>query len=236
MTPPDWLLDLARTAAGSSFFWTGFWAFCFGIAFILIFCKHIAAFIGRTKKLGAGKWAAEAEEQKSEQKIPAPVALAPAGGGTADPRTAADELLAQLTVTPFMRAREDALKGLLADRGLDPGSPEAYRVLTAYTALGLALAEFEVAYSNIWTTQIQLLSEANTHELTDEELRYFYDLGAAASPNVYANHPFPAYVRFLTAQDLLVKVPSGKHSITVKGRAFLAYLVQEGRSLTGRLY
>ena len=237
MTPADWLA-LANTIASSSIFWTGFWTFCSVVAFILIFCKPIAAFIGRTKKLGFGKLGAEAEEQKSEQKIPAPVAqpLVQAGGGTTDPRAAADALIAQLSLTPYIRSREEALKQTLADQGLNATSPETYRVLTIYSALALVIAECEQAYSNIWTTQIEILSLANTRELTEEDVRHFYDLGAGKWPAGYAIHPFSDYLRFLTAQDLLVEKPDGKYAITVKGRTFLTYLVHEGRPLTGRVY
>jgi hypothetical protein len=238
LNQPDWRITLANTVAASSMFWTGFWITVVAIFFLVFYRDRIAAFIDRTKKVGAGKWAAEADEQKSEQKIPPPVvnALVEGGGGKADPRAAADDLLAQLATTPYIRSREDILKRALAERGLDAASPETYRVLTAYTAQAFVIAECEKIYSTIWTTQIDILSQANTHELTDEELHNFHGLGAAASPPIYANHPFPEYLRFLTAQDLPVKTPAGKHVITIKGRVFLTYLVHEGRPLTGRVY
>jgi len=232
---PDWRIDLASKAVG---FW-GFWLFLFGSVFIVIFCKPIAAFIGRTKRVGAGKWGAEAEEQKPDQKISAPVIepLAQGDGSrTGDPRAAADKLLEQIQITPYMRGLEDNFKKTLAERGLDEGSRETYRVLTAIVTSAYVAIQCEQLYNVIWTTQLHLLNEANSRELTENELRPFYDLGAPHSPAIYNKYPFTEYLRFLTTQELLVVTAAGKYAITVKGRMLLTYLVDKGRALTGRVY
>jgi hypothetical protein len=233
VTPPDWLLDLAKIAVGS-----GFWLFWLGVAFLLIFRKHIAAFIDRTRKLGVGKLAAETEEQKPEQKPLSPV-IEPLGQGAvkrADPRTAADELLAQLSMTPFLRWREENFKKALSERGLEPGSPETYRVLTAFVVSIHVTAECEQLYNVIWTTQLQVLHESNTRELTEADIRRFYDLGAAAAPTIYGRYPFTEYLRFLMTQEVLMQPAAGRYAITEKGRTFLQYLVRVGKSMTGRVY
>ena len=239
MTPPDWLVDLIKTPAGLTGFWVAFFGFGTVIVALCLYRREIAGFIGRTRKIGAGKWGAEAQEQNPDQKIPAPAtgSLIQGGERTNGPRNAADELIAQLSVNPYVKQREDLLKKTLAERGLDVGSPETYRVLTAYMASAFVAAAFEQLYNVIWTTQLQIVNEANAREsLTEEEMRRFYNLGASASPAIYSKYAFEAYLRFLTAQELLTQTADGKYAITVKGRTFLMYLIHEGRQLTGRIY
>jgi hypothetical protein len=106
-------------------------------------------------------------------------------------------------------------------------------------ASALVTAEFEQLYNILWTTQIQILSDANPRApvgLSVDEIRAYY-VGATVSPAIYGQYAFEEYLRFLTAQQLLVEssVP-GHYTITVKGRTLLLYFVHEGKMLSGRVY
>jgi hypothetical protein len=234
---PEWLVALLNTTLG---FWA-FWLFLFGISFTLFFRKPITALLSRLTKIGAGKWGVEAQEQNPEQKPPTTLAetLTQQPDASADPRRTADALIAKLSRAAYVVEREDGLKRALSEQGLVPDSTETYRVLTAYLASALVTAEFEQLYNILWTTQIQILSDANPRApvgLSVDEIRAYY-VGATVSPAIYGQYAFEEYLRFLTAQQLLVEssVP-GHYTITVKGRTLLLYFVHEGKMLSGRVY
>jgi hypothetical protein len=238
VTTSDWL-DLAKTALG---YWA-FYLFLFGLVFVVGFRKRIGAFIDRTKRLSAGKWGADAGESP-EQKAPTSAvdtitqpttAIEKSQDGGPDLRAAADAAIGELSITPYIRSREGQLTAALAARGLTPESGETYRVLTAYLSNALVIVECEQLYSLIWTTQLNALNEANTRELTDEELRAFYDIGVALAAERYGRYPYEDWRQWLTSQHLLT-LQGDKYVITVKGRTFLMYLVHEGRALVGRAY
>ena len=150
-------------------------------------------FIHRLTRVGRGDWTAEAQEQKPpEQKAPAqplPESLIQ-GGDKSDPRKAADDLIALVARNEYLTFVEENLKKALADRGLTPGSPDAFRVLTLYVASALTTANFEQLYNIIWTGQIQLLTQANSSAdgLTRDEIRHYYDLGAGLAPELYSKY------------------------------------------------
>jgi hypothetical protein len=229
------LLELARAAVG---YWAS-WAFLFGVAFILVFRRPITELIGRLTRIGRGNWAAEAQEAKPEQTAPQPIAgnLTQAPEQKADPRTAADELIAQVSRNEYVKSREDNLKKALSDRGLVPTSPETVRALITLTASVFVSAEFEALYGTIWTGQIHVLRQANSGPgLTSDQLRVYYDAGARVRPDAYKDYGFESYVKFLIGQSLLVETAPGKYAITVKGRTFLLYLTHQGKPEVRPIY
>jgi len=237
MTMPDGFIALGNTLLAS---W-GFWIFLSLVVFSLIFKSSITAFLNRLTRLGAGKWGVEAQEPNPAQNPPTAIAesLTPKPEEKGDPRRTADELLSKLVRSEYMIEQDVNLRKGLSERGLEPGSPETYSVLTAFLASALAFGQFEQMYNILWTTQLELLNAANTREpvgLTVEQLREHYNRGAAARPEIYAKYPFEAYLGYLTQQGLLVASEPGRYRITVKGRSLLLYLVHEGKALTGRIY
>jgi len=238
MTLLDGLITLGNTTFG---FW-GFWLCLFGLVFIFAFRAQIGALISRVTKIGAGKYAAETSEPNPEQRPPTTIAepLSQRLHEGADPRRAADELIGKLSRTPFVVEQEDRLKQALSAQGLVPESPETHRVLIAYLTTALLTAEFEKLHSVLWTTQMRLLNEANPRApvgVTVDEIRAYYDRGAAESPAIYAHYTFDDYLDFLVSQHLLVASDAPEHyTITVKGRTMLLYFVNEGKALTGRVY
>jgi hypothetical protein len=231
--------ELAKLVLG---FW-GFYLFLFGVVFLFLFRSHIGSFIDRLRRFSAGKWGADATEQP-EQKVPASAVetITHAQPTTikstvaVDERAAADAVIGELSMTPYIRSRGEQLKAVLDARGLTPGSPETYRVLTSYLTNAIVTVENEQLYSLIWTTQLVALNEANTRELTVEDLRSFYDVGAAIASERYGKYPFDDWLLWLTSQSLLHQGDGGRYSISVKGRTFLLYLIHEGRALVGRAY
>jgi len=228
--------ELAKTALG---YW-GFYLFLFGVAFLLLFHCKIGGFIDRLRRFRAGRWGADATEPP-EQKLPtSPVETItnpekPETTAVVDVRAAADAAIAELSITPYIRARETQITAALTARGLTPESPETYRVLTAYLSNAVVTVDCEQLYSLIWTTQLMALNAGNTRELTEDDLRSFYNVGAALAAERYGKYPFEDWRQWLTAQNLLVE-DNGAYQITPKGRTLLMYLVHEGRALVGRAY
>jgi len=241
MTPPEWVIALASTAFGLTAFWLALWGFVAILVFLFMFRAPIAEFIRRMRRVGGGKWGAEAQELPAEQKASPSIAetLAKQPDTKGDPRHVADELISKLSRTDYVINQEEVLRKALSDRGLEPGSPETYRVLTAFTASSFVAGDFEQLYNILWTSQLQILNDANPKApmgLTVDELRVYYDWGATITPAAYNQYSFEAYLAFLVDQHLILPAGPSRYSITVKGRAFLAYLVEKGKALTGRVY
>jgi len=228
------ILDLLKVA----FAYWGFWLFAFGIIFILVFRRSIAALIERVRKVGHGQWAAEADAPP-EQKVTPPVvteALAQATGKKAEPQVVADQILEKVLKSPLIADVEEKLKADFARNGLTAGEPETLRVTTTLLATSMVIAEFERLYNVIWTSQIEILRASNDRSLTVEEIRKHYDQAAARTPVVYEKDSFDRYLGFLTTQLLLTKTTAGQYGITVKGRAFLAFMVQTAKPWSRHVY
>ena len=62
-----------------------------------------------------------------------------------------------------------------------------------------------------------------------DHVKSFYDLAAILSSEFYANYSFDQWLHFMVSQ-VLVRVDGEYVSITVGGREFLKFIVQEGKA------
>ncbi len=193
-----------------------FWMAVVVVVFMVIFRPNVAALIGKIMTIG-----------RTGITVAAPDQRAPAA---ANPRAAADELLAHLD-NQYVLTREEAIRKELTTRGLPEASPETAKVLIRYTAVSIITAEFESIYNNIWGSQIQILTHLNSvSAATREQVLPYYQAVATQSPTVFSVYPFENYMNFLINLGLL-EAKGDVFSITLKGRTFLLYLIQVGKPL-----
>jgi hypothetical protein len=197
------------------------WIFALGVLFILMFKSKIGDLIARVTGIGkSGITAATATAMKDAQASPAP-----------DPRAGADELMKALD-NAFIREMEALIEKELEKRGLKPGVPETTRVLMRYTAVALMTAEFENIESNIFGSQIEILEELNgvvPGAASAARIRPFYDRAAVVYPEFYGTYSFDAYMGFLVARTLVLR-RNGDFGITVRGRTYLMWRANQGKS------
>jgi hypothetical protein len=96
-------------------------------------------------------------------------------------------------------------------------------------ALGIALT-FQRAYTTIFGSQLRALQALNSGLSTGTPiaaLRSTYDAAAAAEPKFYANYSFESWLQYLRSFSLVVKADE-VISITLEGREFLKWLVEQG--------
>jgi hypothetical protein len=97
-----------------------------------------------------------------------------------------------------------------------------------------AIAMFhEVTWSSIFRSQIDLLQELNTHAMTLEQVKPYYDAGAANNLKFYAKYSFEQWLAYLRGQSVILQ-DGNVVQITVRGKDFLRHLVLEGRSAKDR--
>src|SRR5205809_921626 len=196
------------------------WIFALGAFFIFMFKSKIGDLIARVTGIGkSGITAATATAMKDAQASPTP-----------DPRAGADELMKALD-NAFIREMETLIEKELEKRGLKPGVPESTGVLTRYTAVALMTAEFENIESNIFGSQIEILEELNgaSGAASAARLRPFYDRAAVVYPEFYGTYSFDTYMGFLVARTLVLR-RNGDFGITVKGRTYLMWRANHGKS------
>lgn len=191
-----------------------FWLCLVIIVALILFRKELSDLIKRVRRIGKDHIDASGSlEQKSQP--------------SADPKQAADELLAQINVNPYHREAQQLLETELKSKNLAIDSETARVLLGLATGLWIAV-DFQRIYSIIWGSQIELLNFVNSRTFaTAEELQTYYTIAAIQYPDTYASYTFDEYLNFLQSQ-LLLRVDNGEYRITLKGRSFLLFLVSQG--------
>jgi hypothetical protein len=87
----------------------------------------------------------------------------------------------------------------------------------------------------IWRSQIELLQELNTHTMILEQVKSYYDKAVVAYPVVYQNYSFEQWLAYLRSQNVILQDGS-VIQLTVRGKDFLRFLIQEGRSANKRIF
>lgn len=202
---------------------------------IWLYRKPIAARIGQgwTFKLPGGVEASALPQQAERQAEPAPIAQRLEAGAErpalpgADPRQVADRILDGL-IDGYLLEQEERLKEELNTSGLIQAPEQAVRVLVRYTAASFVEQDFERIFGVVYGSQVRLLRRLNESEATRDEARQFYDAAVGVWPGL-EQYPFETYMNFLTTQRLVVVTAQSRIAITMKGRAFLSFLVRQGK-------
>jgi hypothetical protein len=184
-------------------------ALLFGITFVLIFRAPVVRLLDRTKAVGtSGIQAYDAPQ----------TAVAP--------RDAVEELLEGYQ-NPLLLEVEGQIDELLKARGI--ADLAQVKVLRKLCANAVILAEFERLAAVIYKSQIAALEYLNGHSpALREQMQPFYDDAASNYPRMYEHHDFKGWLDFMFSQ-VLIRQDKEELSITVRGREFLKWRLQEGR-------
>ena len=184
------------------------------ILFMAMFRRPLERLLDRTKKIGtAGLDASAATAQETSIERP------PSG---------AEESLARFD-NRLLVEQETAIRNELSARRID--SPvERERVLVRHLAATQIRSHFERLYHLIFGSQLSMLQQVNAAtSFGRDEARASYDFAVMGSPDFYANYSFDQWLNFMISQNL-VRADGDVITITVPGREFLTFLIQEGLS------
>ncbi len=189
-------------------------ALIFGIIFLLIFKKPLSRLIDRTEKIGKKGVKARKSARDAQKETPLQ-------------QSQANELLRQFDNVLLTETEEIIRKGME-----DVPTADRERVFIRYVAGLWILQWFERAYAYIFGSQIATLQELNSKSTIDTSIiKLWYDQAAAQAPDVYEKYSFQQWLSFLEAWNLITQTDEQNLSITVAGREFLKFLINQGYSL-----
>ena len=113
-----------------------------------------------------------------------------------------------------------------------PG-PAREKFLIRSVSTVAVLALFEETWLTIFRSQIHLLEALNFAPRSMEDVRGFYDLAATINPTLYGQYSFDQWLIYMRSQSLTLQQDNIMY-ITIRGREFLKYLVETGRSAVQR--
>jgi hypothetical protein len=189
-------------------------AFLLGVICIFTFKHPLSRFLDRAQQITAPGVQAVARAQG--------IALQQANSQV-------DELLKNLD-TPLVRIAEDTIVRELEQRKIVEHA-EREKVLIKYLAVCQNALRHENAYRLIWGSQLFALEMLNASfvGIPPEHLQPIYADAVAKNEDVYRAYSFDQWTGFLK-QANLVREDSGAYHITIEGRDFLRFLVEQGRS------
>ena len=184
-----------------------------GMVFMWLFRDQIGRFIDRTKSVSKEGVRAYDESQLSAKK---PGAL------TEFFESYHSSLLLEV---------ESAIEKDFRDQGLtDP--TDVRKALVKRLAGAVIWGQFEALQSSIFASQIEALMLLNgvPQPIPKTDLEAFiYDKAATNFPEWHENRTFDQWFEFLRAQVLVVEAEAGVN-ISVRGREFLKWRIEQGRS------
>lgn len=188
-----------------------------GLVGLGLFKVQLRQFIGRAQSIGKG-WlvAANASQQSGVVQTPEALAFLNQFGG-------------ELLTLQEASIRED-----LSSQKLDaPGDVE--KVLVRALATTQIALHFEQIHTIIWDGQIQLLETLNAAApdgIEESLIAEVYDKEFRAKRPFYANIEFPVYLGWLFDKNL-IRREIGHLQLTILGREFLKWMVENGKSKRG---
>lgn len=208
------IVEVLKLVSASWAFSTAFFSAVVIVVFLFLFRSQISGLISRIRAIG--KKGIDIGDHQERQTPP-----------MTDPRKAADDILTQLNVNQYYLAQQEMVKKELEQRNL-PIDSDTARVLLSYTGALFIALDFERIYSSIWGSQISILNFLNTRISAGRtEIQPYYEVGETLYPEVFKTYPFEKYIAFLVSQGL-VQQDAEVYTITLKGRTFLLYLVNQG--------
>jgi len=185
-----------------------------GIVALLIFRQPLSRFLDRAEKIGKEG-----------------IQAGPSTQGTAiQARAAGAEELLKVFDNALLVQHEQWILAELEKRNIMQQT-EREKILLRYLAALAISYSFEKTYFPIFGSQILALQVLNSSGRAEENnLRTFYDYAANAAPEFYKTYPFESWMGFMK-NSLLIKPVNGALEITLEGREFLKYIVQQGYSV-----
>ena len=186
-----------------------------GFTFLLVFRKPISNLIEHTKKIG--KLGIEVGHMPQDFAVISKISPA--------------ERLLEMFDNMLILKMEETIKGELEEAAIRE-SHDRERVLVRYLAASLIVQKFEKVYSEILGSQLEILQNLNMVGdvgLDIDTVKSWYEQAEVSNPNVFKNYSFNRWLGFLESWSL-IKRNGEDVSITLDGREFLKYLIDQGYS------
>jgi len=186
-----------------------------GLSAIFLFRRNIAGLIDRIKSIGTSGIAIDPQQQ---------AALPP------DPHAEAETVM-RLLDDPVLVETENALREELRRRNLL--GAEAVPALIRLIARQQINLQFNNTYWVITGSQLRALQHLNTHPGPNDRtaIETLHTEAALQNQEAYRRFDFNAWLSFLRIQGLILDHSDGRLELSVRGRSFLTYLIQNGASL-----
>jgi len=193
-------------------------ALILGILALVLFRKPLLQFLTRADEVGVAgvRVTAKAQEQKAVEP---------------EPQNSLLEDLNKRLQSPLLTEVEDNIKKNLDQ--LSKKQDEREKSLIKILATSQIAVAFERTYFLIFGSQIsalQFLNSASNVAGKPESLRPFYEQAKSKNPDFYGNYSFESWLGFLQNQCLIMQ-PNQQFGITVRGKEFLKYLIDQNHNL-----
>lgn len=183
-----------------------------GIIIIIVFKKPISDLINRTEKVSKdGLQTRSTQEQKVDVSI-----------------SKVDETINKYD-NQLLVETENIIKN-----NLDYLKPKDSNEREKYLLRGLAqytiLHSFEKTYFTIWGSQLSALQFLNNNRYNNvsiSDMRSFYDSAIKVFPDFYNKITFENWINYLVV-SVLVKQNGNDIGITLRGKEFLKFIVEQG--------
>jgi hypothetical protein len=207
---------------------------------LLLFRKEIRELLGRTKDFKAGtggfEFSAAGIASQAEAKPPE-IGLGEALTVTHNLQGPHTELTPEqakrleeirtINVVPIVKEQESLIRAEIEQLKISP--EELPNILISQLARFQIEQRFETAYRIIFGTQIQILKNLNLYGATSRtQLLAVYEEATNNYPSFYSSYPFEQYIMFLTGSSLIIEVGTDQFSITIAGKEFLKWMVENG--------
>ena len=185
------------------------------VFFILLFKKPIARLIDRTERVSKhGIQTGSTQEQQNKKAV-----------------SKVDEFL-KLHDNQLLIEMEERIQTHL--NSLHPqDAAEREKFLTRNFFALVITWSFDRTYDMIYGSQINALSYLNDNRnsaITIEHIRPFYNEAVSKFPMFYSNYTLEGWLGFLVSSILLQR-NGNDIGITIRGKEFLKYLVEQGRPI-----
>lgn len=133
--------------------------------------------------------------------------------------------------SPLLLEIENTIEEEIKTRGLATPA-DIHKALRKSLAVTIIQWQFERLDNFIWGSQTAVLHYLNPKVKPEHrtDIEPFYTTAAEAYPKLYANYSFDEWLSFLANQMLILKDGSDAVMITVRGREYLKWRIENGRS------
>lgn len=191
-------------------------ALLLGIAALFLFRKPLLLFLNRADELGVAGIKVSAKSQVQPHESQPPISQV--------------EQLASAMQSPMLTEAEDFLRKNLD--ALTTDLKEREKMLIKLLATSQISVAFERTYFHIFGSQIAALQFLNSVPAgfeSPDTLQPFYDQAKAKHSDFYGSYSFENWLSFLQTQLLILR-QKDKIGITVRGKEFLKYMIEQNYS------
>ena len=125
------------------------------------------------------------------------------------------------------------VEGALRQTAAKLPAPEKETYLFHALTVAVIYVQLELVWHNIFGSQIKALQRLNHDHLKREVIFPYYAAAANANAKTYADYSFDRWLGFMRSHTL-IREDGGLISITIKGRDFLKYLIDDAKPIADK--